>query len=268
MADADADLPDFEEYEESDRQTRFLDYQLTFRNDHAAITAEWTLKTSAEKAALDTHLERALTLQQACDRHGDELAADLPRVRKLIADPVKNLYELDEKLRRVLEGCRPWVKDASNLYAAYVTLEETEQKQHKAGHGSAASIAEASTRVKRAGEELQRIKDEVAAFENEAAHGDRQFPEDAQGRRPMPKAWKIQVEFDADPDGAAKNRAIESMRASAREGAIGMRNLRGARTWVPWWRARDAEGTQSEGWLWVAFDEDERVMDVSFLLSW
>lgn len=38
----------------------------------------------------------------------------------------------------------------------------------------------------------------------------------------MPKAWKIQVEFDADPAGAAKNRAFESMRASAKEGKIGL----------------------------------------------
>lgn len=107
-------LPDFEEYEERERQTRFQEYQRTFRDDQAAIDAEWNLKTEAEKSDLDTQLERALHLQQACDCHHDDLEADLQRVRKLIADPVKNFTELDQKLNRVLRESRSWSKDDSN----------------------------------------------------------------------------------------------------------------------------------------------------------
>ena len=121
--------------------------------------------------------------------------------------------------------------------------------------GSAAAVDEVRKRKEDAESEHRRLYNDGAELENELESKEHNVPLDALGRRRIPMKWYEKAAADV------KGSALRAVEAEQARGQVGLRDEGGAWNWVPCVLFPASEETM--GILWLAFDADERVVDVS-----
>lgn len=243
---------------EHERKERFLSYQERSRQDLDQVEQEWSRKSADERKAMDEALRAVIVAEQLEAQLREQWAGPRDKTKDLMNALVKDFAVLEETIRQLLRGLERWTAAAGQVHESYEALVKLEENQVRSSNEDSLNRARMRAfewQVK--GGDLQT---QLVQMRTELHNENRAVPLDGKGRRRIPLLWDRKRN---DP----KARFVRDTRRELREDRVGLQRERGAVEWVPWLRLQDAEMSLSEGWLYVAFDESGRVMDVSGFLS-
>ena len=161
---------------------------------------------------------------------------------------------LDRKTESVIERYEDLFIVAAQLAAAWGNLADLEAAQ--VDSADVRSIAHARENEQNAEQDRERMRREYERLIAVRQDEEREVPLDLHGRKRIPVQWDMK---------ARKPSALRSVKSQEQHGRVGLENDRGAVKWVAWKQLADGRERLSEGWLWIAFDGDGRVMDVSLV---
>lgn len=175
---------------------------------------------------------------------------DHENVKIALNEPLRDLPRLASAVPRILYPLEAHEVDTIALARAKSDLANIEEERGEAS--SAASLRYAQEQAAHWHKRAAGIAEEVAEFERflQEEHPV-QLNGDSVSR--VPRAW-----IGRRPP--ETQRAIAFSRADGAAGRIGLDECREELTWVAW---RELSGGLSEGYIWLAFDEDGVICDVS-----
>lgn len=240
--DAEAALQTYLNWTESFRQGNY---------DEARAREHWGEKTEDERKQIDGALNRLWLETNEYDRR---LAAHYQEIEETLEEARKRIHDFG-RLRRdrhevALQRMRHIVTLSATITDLWLEVSEVETAQIESGHQ--ANIDYATQEYRGWSDATQERRDEeveIARFVQEWWP-----PKNNLGRRRAPRSWVGARE--ARDDRAAVRRA----EAAQHQGELGLAEPREGHTWVAW---RESGGGLSKGCIWVCFNEDGYVVDVS-----